>query len=301
MALKILKTIVTVLLILVCGAVLKFCLTNRENETTTRRDRVLYFIIGIIVNFFDVLGIGSFAPTLALYNTFDLKVPERYIGGTLNAGVAGVVLFEALLFLSSVDVDMKTMILMEICAIAGTFLGVKANEKVKVNTIRYIMSAGLMMAALLMLFGRIGILPIGGTLRGLTGGSLVIACVVAFILGAALMFGIGNYAPCMSVVYLLGMNPLCAFPIMMCMGGFCSSSSAFQSIKNGLIIKDSALFMMLGGFIGAAVAYFVVKSMPLNVLTILVIIVVFYASISLFLKARKSAAAEKAGLTADAE
>ena len=32
-----------------------------------------------------------------------------------------------------------------------------------------------------------------------------------FVLGALMMLGIGLYAPCMILVYLLGMNPLAAF------------------------------------------------------------------------------------------
>lgn len=50
------------------------------------------------MNFFDALGIGSFATTTAAYGLFRL-VDDKKIPGTLNAGVAIPVIFEALLLL----------------------------------------------------------------------------------------------------------------------------------------------------------------------------------------------------------
>src|SRR6187549_489772 len=41
--------------------------------------------IGLVTNFFDTLGIGSFAPTTAIYKFFKF-VPDRLIPGTLNVG-----------------------------------------------------------------------------------------------------------------------------------------------------------------------------------------------------------------------
>src|SRR4051812_20277059 len=43
--------------------------------------------VGAITNFFDTLGIGSFATTTALFRWLKL-VPDRIIPGTLNAGHA---------------------------------------------------------------------------------------------------------------------------------------------------------------------------------------------------------------------
>lgn len=40
-------------------------------------------IIGMVVNFFDTLGIGSFAPTTALLRTFK-QIDDRVLPGTLN-------------------------------------------------------------------------------------------------------------------------------------------------------------------------------------------------------------------------
>jgi hypothetical protein len=50
-------------------------------ERPTWRDAV----VGFVTNFFDTLGIGSFAPTTAAFRMWRL-VPDEKIPGTLNVG-----------------------------------------------------------------------------------------------------------------------------------------------------------------------------------------------------------------------
>src|SRR5882672_4179088 len=48
---------------------------------------LLELLIGFVTNFFDTLGIGSFAPTAAIFK-FRKMVPDEQIPGTLNVGHA---------------------------------------------------------------------------------------------------------------------------------------------------------------------------------------------------------------------
>jgi hypothetical protein len=59
------------------------------------------------------------------------------------------------------------------------------------------------------------LIPGGGELLGFTGVKLLIAVTATTVLGALMTLGIGLFAPCMMVTYLLGMNPRATFPIMM--------------------------------------------------------------------------------------
>ena len=61
----------------------------------------LDLLIGFVTNFFDTLGIGSFATTTAVFRLFRL-VPDELIPGTLIVGHALPVLTQALLFISVV-------------------------------------------------------------------------------------------------------------------------------------------------------------------------------------------------------
>jgi len=56
------------------------------------------FAVGFTVNFFDTLGIGSFAPTTAIFK-LQHRMPDEEIPGTLNAGLAVPTLVEALIFI----------------------------------------------------------------------------------------------------------------------------------------------------------------------------------------------------------
>src|SRR5579871_4086531 len=55
-------------------------------------------VIGFVANFFDTLGIGSFATTTSMYK-FLRFVPDERIPGTLNVGHALPTIVEAAIFI----------------------------------------------------------------------------------------------------------------------------------------------------------------------------------------------------------
>src|SRR5215469_2858754 len=74
--------------------------------------------IGLVVNFFDALGIGSFATTTSCYKLLGI-VKDEDIPGTLNIGVTLPSILEGFLYLAVVDVEPVTLTLM----IAGAAIG----------------------------------------------------------------------------------------------------------------------------------------------------------------------------------
>lgn len=98
---------------------------------------------------------------------------------------------------------------------AGAIIGAGIVSKLPVRTIQLVMGIALLVTAFFMLSGQLQWIQGGGEAIGLTGIKLIIAIVANFILGAFMTVGIGLYAPCMALVYALGMSPLVAFPIMM--------------------------------------------------------------------------------------
>ncbi|MDC9442705.1 TSUP family transporter, partial [Clostridioides difficile] len=77
-------------------------------------------------------------------------------------------------------------------------------------------------------------------------------------------------------------------PIMM---GSCATLMPVGSvkfIKEGAYPRKAALLIALSGTVGVFVAAYLVKSLPMNVLTWLVIAVIFYTSASMLMAARKS-------------
>lgn len=236
--------------------------------------------IGFLVNFFDALGIGSFAPSLALFHITG-TVDDRKIPGTLNVGVTIPVMLEGLLFMSSVKVDMMTLISVLVTSFIGAMIGVRLNEKVNVRAIQKVMGIGLLVAGALLFGSIMGILPSGGTATGVYGLKLVIIDGIAFLLGLLLPLGVGHYAPMMVTVYLCGMSPISAFPIMMTMGGLVCFQTGLRFLRNGLFSREAAFGQTVGGAIGVLIAVYLVKSLPLSVLRWLVLCVVIYSAVTM--------------------
>jgi uncharacterized membrane protein YfcA len=247
--------------------------------------------IGFVTNFLDVLGIGSFAPTTAGLRLFK-QMEDRIIPGTLNIGCCIPVIVEALLFINKVEVEPITLGGMLAASAVGAWVGAGIVSKLPVQPIRLIMGVALFLAAFLMLASKMGWMPSGGEATGLTGVLLVIAIGINFILGALMCFGIGLYAPCMALVYIMGMSPLVAFPIMMGSCAFLMPTATIRFIKDGAYSRRAAMAITIGGSAGVFIAYYIVKSMPLEVLRWLVMAVLTYTSITLlvsFFKTRKAA------------
>lgn len=243
---------------------------------------------GFLTDFFDTLGIGSFAPTTALFK-FGKMVDDRLIPGTLNVGHTVPVVLEALLFMTAIDVEPITLVGMLFAATLGAVVGAGFVSKLPVKQIRIGMGIALIAVAFTMLAGKLGWMPSGGEAIGLTGGKLVIGIVGNFILGALMTIGVGLYAPCMALVYALGMSPRVAFPIMMGSCAFLMPAAGMKFVKEEAQDRKASMALTIGGAVGVFIAYYIVKSLPLSLLTWLVILVIVYTAITML----RSAFAEK--------
>ncbi len=244
-------------------------------------------LIGFVVNFFDVLGIGAFAPQTALLK-FTKQTEDRILPGTLNVSNTIPVLIQALIFIQIVEVEPITLISMLLSAAAGAILGAGIVAKLSVRKIQLTMGFALLVTAFFMLSGQMQWIQNGGEAIGLTGGKLALAIGANFILGAFMTVGIGLYAPCMALVYALGMSPLVAFPIMMGSCAFLMPPASAKFIKEGAYNRKASVSMAIPGIIAVLIAAFLVKSLPLNTLRWVVIVVIIYTSLVMFKSALNS-------------
>ncbi|WP_419749634.1 sulfite exporter TauE/SafE family protein [Terrisporobacter petrolearius] len=258
-------------------------------------------VVGFITNFFDTLGIGSFAPTVAFNKFLKMGVRDKDLPGLLNVGDTLPVMCEAVIFTTVIDVEPITLVTMLAASAVGSWLGAGIISKLDEIKIQKIMGIALLVTGVLMTLGVLNLMPGGGEAIGLTGIKLVIGIVGNFILGALMTAGIGLYAPCMALVYFLGMSPAVAFPIMM---GSCATLMPVCSvkfIKEGAYPRKAALLLGLFGAIGVFIAAYIVKSLPLNILRWLVIAVILYTSISMLISAYKKKDSEDKSSTENNE
>jgi len=240
----------------------------------------LDLLIGFVTNFFDTLGIGSFATTTAAFRLFHL-VPDELIPGTIIVGDALPVLAQALLFISIVAVDPWQMTALIVVCVLGGWIGAGVVVSLSRRALQLGLGSALLVAAVFMLLGMLGRFPAGGTALAFTPRAFALALAVNFVLGALLTLGIGNYAPSLVVFSLLGMDPTAAFPIMMGSGAFVAAIAGVRFVGAGRFHWRAALGLTIGGLPGVLVAVWLVKSLPLATLRGLVLVVVAYASATL--------------------
>jgi uncharacterized membrane protein YfcA len=243
--------------------------------------------IGFIGNFFDTLGIGSFATETAMFKFFK-QSEDRLIPGTLNVANAIPTVAQAIIFIQIIEVDPLTLVLMIGASGVGALLGAGVVAKLPETKIRFTMGIALFVTAGFMIATKMEWIQGGGEALGLEGNTLVLAVAVNLVLGALMTAGIGLYAPCMALVFALGMSPTVAFPIMMGSCAFLMPVASIKFIKEGAYNKRAALAISITGTIAVLIAAFVVKSLPMDILRWVVIGVIIYTATVMLRAALKS-------------
>ena len=271
---------------------------------SVRRDAVpgrgrpsgILLAIGFVTNFFDTLGIGSFAPTTSIFKLKRL-VPDEQIPGTLNVGHAVPTIVQAFIFIAIVEVEMTTLIGMIAASVAGAWLGAGVVASWPRRNVQVGMGLALLAAASFFAMTNLGLFPSGGETLGLTSPLLWVGIAANFVLGALMTLGIGLYAPCMILVALLGMNPRAAFPIMMGSCAFLMPIGGLRFIAKRSYNLPAAVGLALGGIPAVLIAAYFVKSLPLRELRWLVFAVVLYTAVAMLRSARVGGGSGEASVT----
>jgi uncharacterized membrane protein YfcA len=252
------------------------------------RPRPEAIALGAVTNFFDTLGIGSFAPTTA-WMKLRAMVPDSFIPATLNTGHALPTMVQALIFIHLVRVDPLLLVACIAAAVAGAVIGVPLVVRMPVRFVQGMMGFAMLVAALLYSLANLDLLPMGGTALSLGKSLFIVAVVVHFVLGALMAFGIGLYAPSLILLSLFGLNPTAAFPVMMGACAFLMPLSGMRFARSERVDLRVVLGLAIGGIPAVLLAACVVKSLPLSALRWGVVLVVVYAAVLLLRAALRAA------------
>jgi uncharacterized membrane protein YfcA len=233
--------------------------------------------IGLVTNFLDFLGIGSFATTTASFRLSRL-VPDRLIPGTLIVGHCLPSVAQSYISIGFFKVDMATLVLLVSAASLGAWLGAGVVSGLDRRRVQLGMGTALLGASMVMAARLLQLMPAGGDAVGLTGAALAIGIAGNFVLGALMTIGIGAYAPSLILFGLLGMNTKSIFPIMMSSCAFLMAVGGIRFVRRGSYHLRAALGLTLGGIPGVLLAAYVVKELNLTVLKWVVLVVVVYTA-----------------------
>ena len=246
-------------------------------------------IIGLVTNFFDTLGIGSFAPTTALFKATRV-VDDEVVPGTLNVAHTLPVVFMAFWYIRGVEVEFITLATLVGAAAIGAWIGAGIIARFSRKSIQLTMGLALLVTAVIMTLRTLEIIDGFGTGEaiGLSGGMLIVGIISHFILGALMTAGVGLYAPSMAVIYLLGLSPAVAFPIMMGACAFLMPVAGVKFVKEGKYARKQSVFIAIPGILGVFLAVNLFFSLPMEAITWLVIGVIIFTSLTMLHSYSKS-------------
>ena len=252
--------------------------------------------LGAVVNFFDTLGIGSFATTTA-WLRFRKLVPDRLIPPTLIAGLTPPAMTEGIIFLILLGVSVDPTLLFggALATGLGGLMGAPLVARARVWIVQATVAVGLLLAAIAFAMTNLHLFPGGGTATGLPMLQTIIAIVASFAFGVLANFGVGNYAPTLVLLSLMGMDPRLCFPIMASGASLMGAGAGARHVQIGQIDFRIVIGLTIGGIPAVLVAALIVKSMPLDLLRWLVLVVVLYAAATMALASMRGRREEKAG------
>jgi hypothetical protein len=253
--------------------------------------------LGVVVNFFDTLGIGSFAPTTAWFK-FRRLVPDRLIPPTMVVGLTPPAMAQSIIFLILLGVLVDPLLLFgcAMATLAGGIVGAPLVARARVWIVQLTVAIGLMLAATAYAMTNLHLFPGGGSATGLPIGLTMVAILASFGFGILANFGVGNYAPTLVMLSLMGMDPRLCFPIMAAGGSLMGAGASVRHIAIGQIDLRIVLGLAIGGIPAVLVAALIVKEMPIEILRWLVFVVVVYTSAIMFRAAAIGRREEKAGM-----
>lgn len=268
---------ITLAMILFSAVLLRAAVAQRA------RPNVEALGVGAIVNFFDTLGIGSFATTTA-WLKFRGLVPDRLLPQTMLVGLTPPSILEGIIFLVllGVQVDPALLVGCALTLLVGGLLGAPLVNRTRVWIVQLVVGIALVLAATAYAMANLNLFPAGGTATGLPLPLMVVAISACFGFGILLNFGVGNYAPTLVMLSLMGMDPRLCFPIMAGGAALTGAGASIRHVQIGEIDLRIVLGLAIGGLPAVLLAAFVVKSMPLEILRWLVIVVVLYAAAVMF-------------------
>ena len=239
--------------------------------------------LGAVVCFFDTLGIGSFAPTTA-WLKFRRLTPDRLIPPTILVGLTAGAVVESIIFLLKLGVKVDPVLLAGciIACMVGGMIGAGLVHRTRVWIVQLVVAIGLLLAAIAYAMTNLNMFPGGGTASSLPLSLTIIAIAANFVIGILLNYGVGNYAPTLVILSLMGMDPRLCFPVMAGAAALMGATAGIRHINTGNLDLRVVIGLTIGGIPAVLIAAYLVVTMPLEVLRWLVLVVVVYAATIMF-------------------
>ena len=151
------KYILIVLLIVMAIAYHAFWYLSERSRRHPGTNKPTPVALGVafVANFFDTLGIGSFATTTSMSKLWNV-MPDEKIPGTLNVGYVMATVVQAVIFMTIIQVDFMTLVSIIGAAVVGAFLGAGVVSGFNRRQVQVGMGTALLVASALMVLSMSG-------------------------------------------------------------------------------------------------------------------------------------------------
>jgi uncharacterized membrane protein YfcA len=260
---------------LFCAGMMFYTLRQQPPLQISRLTQLKLGFSGILSSIADTVGIGGFAVNIALakcFNTFeDDELPAVNNGAQVIPGM-----LESLFFMQLIPVDLTTLVTLVCGACLGGVLGAHVMSHLNKQAVRLTMICCFSGMIALLLVDLLDLMPITATLTALHSWKLVIGFFALTICGALTTVGIGLFAMVQAVLFMLGVSPVVAFPIMTTAGAMQQPLSTLVFLKQNKIPLKKTLTLSVIGCLGVFIALPIVSHMNTAMLhTLLVMIICF--------------------------
>lgn len=276
MLIYILFTFILLLLVLFLK---NFFKTIQEKES-----KISFSLVGVgfIFGFFDTLGVGGFAPTLAYLKNFE-KIKISEIPDILLLSFALPTVFQTFIFISSIKISSRLLVLGIIFPILGYAIFKHLKKYIHEKHIKNIVGFGLIFSGVIAIIQNIGLISSSVNSEYIAINKEIIIYIAIFFFGALTNFGVGNFSPTLILFELLGIDPRLGFPIMM---GACAVIMLISGLKtkhNHTIKMSIPLSITAGMIIAVPLGAYFIHVMDIKFISWMVIAIVIASGIQAIL------------------
>lgn len=230
---------------------------------------------GVVAFIADTVGVGSFAVNVALaklLGTFrDDELPAVNNGAQVIPGT-----IESLFFMQLVDVDLTTFITLIGGTCLGGLVGGAIVSRLSRQAIRLAMMCCFLLIIGLLLCHQFHLISSDGDVVELHSWKLIVGFGAMAVCGALTSVGIGLFAMVQGVLFLLGVSPLVAFPIMTTAGAMQQPLTTLVFLQQNKIPMKKTLILSLAGCLGVGITLPLFTHLTVTWLHSLLLVILIY-------------------------
>lgn len=240
--------------ILLAVVIVVYFFMNYKDETLSFVAQVKIACIGFIANLLDTIGIGSFAIIVALRRMLGVMEDDVKLIGSMNIQAIITALAQTLIFLHFIPLDLVTLLIAVAMIALGGFLSSFIAVRVNTRFVHQVMLIAFAVTGILLLLSQFNLLDISGGSDAIRGTKLVIFAIFMLAAGALPAFGVGYYSLVKTSIFLFGVNPIIAFPIMASASAYQMPVTSLNFISKGKFYSRSTILLASFGLLGVFIA-----------------------------------------------